>query len=103
MKDAGDRLVGSVIAGRDVTQRVLQARALHALTAHLQTIREDEKTRIARDLHDDLGQLLTVLGLTPAERRAPRCGRRANAPGQRHDRCTRRRIGADESSDRARA
>jgi len=36
---------------------------LRALAARLQTVREEEKTRIARDLHDDLGQLLTGLKL----------------------------------------
>jgi signal transduction histidine kinase len=34
---------------------------LHHLTAHLQSIREDERTRIAREIHDDLGQSLTAL------------------------------------------
>jgi signal transduction histidine kinase len=33
--------------------------AIHALAARLQAVREEEKARIARDLHDDLGQLLT--------------------------------------------
>ncbi|MBK9517803.1 MAG: GAF domain-containing protein [Anaeromyxobacter sp.] len=34
---------------------------LRALAGRLQTVREDEKTRMARDLHDELGQLLTGL------------------------------------------
>jgi PAS domain S-box-containing protein len=53
---------------RDVTERVkaeneLKAsrEALRKLSANLQDVREDEKTRIARELHDDLGQQLTAL------------------------------------------
>jgi PAS domain S-box-containing protein len=34
---------------------------LRQLSAHLQSIREKERTRIARELHDELGQLLTAL------------------------------------------
>jgi PAS domain S-box-containing protein len=34
---------------------------LHALAAHLQSVREDERTNLARELHDELGQLLTGL------------------------------------------
>ncbi|HVI76018.1 MAG TPA: PAS domain-containing protein [Anaeromyxobacteraceae bacterium] len=34
---------------------------LRALSARLQRVREEEKSRVARDLHDDLGQLLTGL------------------------------------------
>ncbi|MFA7618415.1 MAG: response regulator [Thiohalomonadaceae bacterium] len=37
-----------------------QAR-LQELTRFLQTVREDERTSIARELHDELGQALTVL------------------------------------------
>ncbi len=40
--------------------RVLAAN-LRRLTHHIQSIREDERTRIARELHDDLGQTLTAL------------------------------------------
>ncbi|MFM0053033.1 PAS domain-containing sensor histidine kinase [Caballeronia grimmiae] len=53
---------------RDITDRVKaeaqlrQSREeLRALSANLQRIREAEKTRIARELHDDLGQTLTAL------------------------------------------
>jgi signal transduction histidine kinase len=34
---------------------------LRALSAHLQSVREEERTNIARELHDDLGQVLTAL------------------------------------------
>ena len=34
---------------------------LHALSAHLHTVREEERTAIAREIHDELGQALTGL------------------------------------------
>jgi PAS domain S-box-containing protein len=34
---------------------------LRNLSTHLQTVREDERTNIAREIHDELGQSLTVL------------------------------------------
>jgi PAS domain S-box-containing protein len=53
---------------RDVTERVKADEALRqsreelrALSANLQEIREQEKTRVARELHDDLGQTLSAL------------------------------------------
>jgi PAS domain S-box-containing protein len=53
---------------RDVTERVKVEEALKRsreelrdLSANLQNVREEEKTRIARALHDDLGQQLTAL------------------------------------------
>ena len=45
----------------DITGRKRIERKLHDLAAHLQTIREEEKTRIAREIHDDLGGTLTTL------------------------------------------
>lgn len=47
----------------EVTRRTLQ---LVELNNHLQTAREDERHRIARDLHDELGALLTAAKLDVA-------------------------------------
>lgn len=47
----------------EVAQRTEQ---LTELTDHLQTAREDERSRLARDLHDELGALLTSAKLDAA-------------------------------------
>jgi PAS domain S-box-containing protein len=64
--DANGKLYTVVL--RDVTERVKADNALKAsredlreLSANLQNVREEEKARIARELHDDLGQQLTAL------------------------------------------
>ncbi|MBC8751139.1 MULTISPECIES: PAS domain-containing sensor histidine kinase [Paraburkholderia] len=66
IRDGDTRLYTVML--RDVTERVKAERAqqqareeLRELSANLQKIREEEKTRIARELHDDLGQQLTAL------------------------------------------
>jgi signal transduction histidine kinase len=66
--DAAGRITGHFGIQRDVTDRTLAARELEqsraelrALAARLQAIREEERTRIAREIHDELGQALTAL------------------------------------------
>lgn len=53
---------------RDITDRKISeeklkrtTKLLRELAAHLQTVREEERTLIAREIHDELGQVLTVL------------------------------------------
>jgi PAS domain S-box-containing protein len=46
---------------RDSTARREDENAIRALVSYLQTVREEERAAIARDLHDDLGQMLTGL------------------------------------------
>jgi PAS domain S-box-containing protein len=77
--DQGE-IVGSVLVFRDVTER-RQAETdlknsreqLRSLAAHLERVREDERTRIAREIHDELGQILTGLkmDLVWIEKRLP--------------------------------
>jgi PAS domain S-box-containing protein len=45
----------------DISDRKAGEQQLRKLTAHIQTVREEEKTRIAREIHDDLGGTLTAL------------------------------------------
>ena len=55
---------------RDITERKKAEKQLRdsreqlrVLAAHLQSVREEERTRIAREVHDELGQALTGLKL----------------------------------------
>lgn len=41
--------------------------ALRALTQHLETVREQERVQVARDLHDELGSVLTALKIDLSE------------------------------------
>jgi PAS domain S-box-containing protein len=64
------RIIGHFGIQRDATARrrhddeVRRSREeLRALAARLQSVREDERTRISREVHDELGQALTGLRL----------------------------------------
>jgi len=70
--DEGTTAIFAVL--RDITDRKQDERAmlesreqLSRLSASLQTVREEEKARIARELHDELGQALTGLKMDVAD------------------------------------
>jgi PAS domain S-box-containing protein len=80
----GGRTVYTIIL-RDVSERQRVQRKLarshdqlRQLSSALQTIREEERTHIARELHDDLGQLLASLRMDLTLLREE-CGTRPNA------------------------
>jgi signal transduction histidine kinase len=56
------------------TEVALRTTELSELTAHLLTAREDERARLARDLHDELGALLTSAKLDAARIRSRLAG-----------------------------
>jgi PAS domain S-box-containing protein len=61
-------IIGVFVTIRIITERINKERELRKyneeiikLTAHLEQIREEERTQIAREVHDELGQQLTGL------------------------------------------
>src|ERR1051325_12176008 len=73
LRDDQGRLLGFAQVTRDITglkqaeKQLKDSREqLHALAAYLQSVREEERTRIAREVHDELGQALTGLKMALA-------------------------------------
>lgn len=70
LRDAEGRIVGTVNLGLDVTEQRRANAALYAsradlrhLSAAMNQLQENQRRRIAREIHDDLGQRLTALRL----------------------------------------
>ncbi len=68
IKDRSGRVIQVVHIARDITKRKTAEEELKKsheelrnLTAYLQQIREDERAKIAREIHDELGQALTAI------------------------------------------
>ncbi len=68
LRDKEGNVITILTLGYDVTERKeaedklnRSYRQIRSLSEHLQDIREEERTRIAREIHDELGQHLTVL------------------------------------------
>ena len=87
IRDHDGTITGAVITSHDITERKraeaalresekisLQREQFQALAERLRRAREEERTRVARDLHDQIGQILTAikLDLTWMNRHLPR-------------------------------
>src|SRR5882757_2551483 len=59
----GEEVVGAVVAFVDITERRLAEAALASVSRRLIEAQEQERTRISRELHDDIGQRLALLAI----------------------------------------
>jgi PAS domain S-box-containing protein len=59
----GDEVVGAVVAFIDITERRLAEAALASVSGKLIEAQEQERSRIGRELHDDIGQRLALLAI----------------------------------------
>jgi len=63
----GEEVVGAVVAFVDITERKLAEAALASVSQRLIEAQEQERSRIARELHDDVGQRLAILAIKLAQ------------------------------------
>lgn len=61
LKDIAGKTIGVIEIARDVTDHMRAQENLRNLSTHLQTVREEERSTISREIHDELGQNLTAL------------------------------------------
>ena len=59
----GQEIIGAVVAFIDITERRLAEATLANVSRKLIEAQEEERTRIARELHDDIGQRLALLAI----------------------------------------
>jgi PAS domain S-box-containing protein len=78
--DAQGRMLRTIGIVADITERKLAEEVLASVSRRLIEAQEQERTRIARELHDDIGQRLALLamGLTQLQQNSP------NLPAEVH-------------------
>ena len=82
VRDASGALLGFAKVTRDMTDRMRLEELERAseVSAQVQITRENEQKRIARELHDDLGQQLTALKMSVALMEATLAAKTETAP-----------------------
>ncbi len=92
IRDRGDGIAGAVLVLRDVTsqrraeQRLVRSHdQLRSLSAHFQRAAEASRAELARELHDELGALLTALKLDLAWLESKLGPRAANLRERAHE------------------
>ncbi|WKZ70824.1 MAG: PAS domain S-box protein [Melioribacteraceae bacterium] len=70
LRNEDGNIIGVLSSGEDITESIrLQQnlestnKELSELTKHIQDLRESERSKLAREIHDDLGQALTAIKL----------------------------------------
>lgn len=62
--DFAEGILVDITEGKTAEEQLLAShQQLRNLSAHLQSVREEERVKIAREIHDELGQVLTVAKL----------------------------------------
>ena len=67
LRDEGGCVVGTLSSGEDITERNRVEMELQRLSGQLLRLQDEERRRIARDLHDSTGQNLIALATTLAQ------------------------------------
>ena len=67
LKDENGRVVGASAIGRDITRRKELERSLHQFSARILRAQDEERRRIAREIHDTTVQKLALLSMNLAQ------------------------------------
>ena len=63
LRDAAGRVIGTARILRDITEQKRASEALSRVSGMLIAAQEEERARIARELHDDIGQRIALLAV----------------------------------------
>jgi PAS domain S-box-containing protein len=81
LRDEKGEIAGAIVTVRNVTERKRREEELHQLSSRLLQLQDEERRRIARDLHDSFAQSLLAVNLNLAK--LSRSGGTLNKEGRR--------------------